>query len=93
MPPAGHDAVVSDIDWAETLSPEDKFQFYLGKHYQDARERAYIGIGKLTIDGNVYTWDSEESIAGCGEDATYRQYQDRYQAETGVTITITTETV
>ena len=92
-PPAGHEVVIRIDEWAETLFESDRQEFYLGRHYQLAREKAFTAMGKLSIDGNVYTWDSQESIDKCGKDAIYKKYHDRYLSETGITLTITTETV
>lgn len=98
IPPAGHNNVVAITDWAETLSPEDKVEFFRGHRFQQAREKTFKTLNKLVINDQgygkyIYEWDSQESADQCGADATFDKFHARYLAETGIKLDIQTETL
>jgi len=97
-PPTGHSVLVSMVEWAETLSPTDKLEFYKGYRYQQSREKTFSALGHLTISEvsagtHIYSWDNQSSIDKCGVDPLYTQYHNRYLTETGITYNATSETV
>ena len=97
-PPAGHTNVVTILEWAETLSPEEKLELYRSKRFTDSREKTAVALNTLVINNlsegvTIYEWASQEALDNFLVDAVYEQYHSRYLSETGITFNIQTETL
>lgn len=96
--PAGHTNVITITDWAETLSNDEKRHFYQGYRYQESKLKTEAALGKLAVNdlGNgrfVYEWADEASMNSFVNDSIYESYHARYLSETGITLTILTDTL
>jgi len=97
-PPAGHTNVVSIVEWAETLTSEEKIGFYRRKRFVDSREKTAIALNTLVINDltngvYIYEWADQAALDSFVVDEGYTQYHNRYLSETGITFNIQTETV
>lgn len=97
-PPAGHNNVVTIVEWADTLSSEDRLEFHRSKRFTDSREKTAVALNTLVINNVsesviVYDWVNQEALDSFVVDEVYTQYHNRYLSETGITFNIQTETV
>lgn len=97
-PPAGHTTVISIIEWADTLSNEEKLAVHRSKRFVDSREKTAIALNQLAVNKVsdsviIYEWVDQTALDNFLVDDVYTQFHTRYLNETGITFNTITETV